>query len=83
VRELSHGENVCAPPPKNAYHRIRAGTEGSQLQRLALYKGAHEQALVTVATMVGTLVLARAVDDPKLSEKLLEAALKKLAPTDA
>jgi hypothetical protein len=28
--------------------------------------GAHERALVTVATMVGALVLARAVDDPRL-----------------
>jgi TetR/AcrR family transcriptional regulator, transcriptional repressor for nem operon len=45
--------------------------------------GAHEQALMTVATMVGTMVLARAVDDPRLSESFLEAALKKLAPTDA
>ncbi|CAE6795821.1 TetR/AcrR family transcriptional regulator [Paraburkholderia aspalathi] len=45
--------------------------------------GAHEQALVTAATMVGTMVLARAVDDPKLSEDFLEAALKKLTPTDA
>ncbi|CAB3671917.1 hypothetical protein LMG24238_02146 [Paraburkholderia sediminicola] len=44
--------------------------------------GAHEQALVTAATMVGAMVLARAVDDPKLSEGFLEAALKKLAPTD-
>ncbi|SDR08553.1 TetR/AcrR family transcriptional regulator [Paraburkholderia tuberum] len=45
--------------------------------------GAHEQALLMVATMVGTMVMARAVDDPKLSESFLEAALKKLAPTDA
>lgn len=43
--------------------------------------GAHEQALVSIATMVGTLVLARAVDDAKLSDALCEAALKKLAPT--
>ena len=42
--------------------------------------GAHERALVTVATMVGTLLLARAVDDPKLSDALREAALKHLAP---
>jgi len=41
---------------------------------------AHEQALVTAATMVGTLLLARAVDDPKLSEALLKAALKRLIP---
>jgi AcrR family transcriptional regulator len=41
--------------------------------------GAHERALVTAATMVGTLLLARAVDDPKLSDALLKAALKRLA----
>jgi hypothetical protein len=41
---------------------------------------AHEQALVTLATMVGTLVLARAVDDPKLSDALRDAALKHLDP---
>jgi AcrR family transcriptional regulator len=43
--------------------------------------GANEQALVTVATMVGTLVLARAVVDPKLSDALRDAAIKYLAPT--
>lgn len=42
--------------------------------------GAHERALVTVATMVGTLVLARAVDEPALANSLCEAALKHLAP---
>ena len=45
--------------------------------------GAHEQALVTVATMVGTLLLARAVDDTKLSDALLKAALKRLAANNA
>jgi hypothetical protein len=44
--------------------------------------GAHEQALMIVATMVGTMVLARAVDDPRLSDGFLEAALTKFAPTD-
>jgi AcrR family transcriptional regulator len=43
---------------------------------------AHEQALMAVATMVGAMVLSRAVDDPKLSDGFLEAALKKLAPAD-
>jgi AcrR family transcriptional regulator len=42
---------------------------------------AHDQALVTVATMVGALVLARAVDDPRLSNALREAALEHLIPT--
>jgi TetR/AcrR family transcriptional regulator, transcriptional repressor for nem operon len=41
---------------------------------------AHEDALVTMATMVGALVLARSVDEPALSEKLREAALKRLLP---
>jgi TetR/AcrR family transcriptional regulator, transcriptional repressor for nem operon len=43
--------------------------------------GAHEHALVTVATMVGALLLARAVDDRRLSDALRDAALKHLAPT--
>ena len=42
--------------------------------------GAHERALVTVATMVGSLLLARVVDEPALSASLREAALKHLAP---
>ena len=41
---------------------------------------AHERALVTVATLVGTLVLARAVDEPALAASLCEAALKHLPP---
>lgn len=43
--------------------------------------GAHERALVTIATMVGALLLARAVDEPALSHGLCEAALKHLTPT--
>ena len=43
--------------------------------------GAHERALVTVATALGALVLARAVDDPKLSDALRDAALNHLTPT--
>lgn len=42
--------------------------------------GAHERALATTSTMVGALVMARAVDDPKLSDALLKAALKHLVP---
>jgi TetR/AcrR family transcriptional regulator, transcriptional repressor for nem operon len=45
--------------------------------------GAHEHALVTTATMVGALVMARAVDDAKLSDALLKAALKHLVPAGA
>jgi AcrR family transcriptional regulator len=39
---------------------------------------AHERALVTVSTMVGTLILARAVNDSALSESLCSSTLKKL-----
>mgnify|MGYP003732253201 FL=1 len=45
--------------------------------------GAHARALVTVATMVGTLMLARAVDDPVLSDALCSAAVKHLASPEA
>jgi AcrR family transcriptional regulator len=41
---------------------------------------AHEQALATLSTMVGALVLARAVDDPKLSDSFRSAALKHSTP---
>jgi TetR/AcrR family transcriptional regulator, transcriptional repressor for nem operon len=42
--------------------------------------GAHEQALATVSMMVGAMVLARAVDDPKLSDAIRSAALKHSIP---
>ncbi|GAB2805273.1 TetR/AcrR family transcriptional regulator [Comamonas piscis] len=42
--------------------------------------GAHERAMVTLSTMVGSLLLARAVDDPALSDSLREAALQQLLP---
>ncbi|MCZ8254261.1 MAG: TetR/AcrR family transcriptional regulator [Polaromonas sp.] len=45
--------------------------------------GAHDRALVTVATMVGALLLARAVDEPALADSLREAALKHLTPAPA
>lgn len=44
---------------------------------------AHEHALATIATMVGALVLIRAVDEPALSDRLRDAALKHLVPADA
>ena len=42
---------------------------------------AQDRALVIVSIMVGALVLARAVNDPKLSDALRNAALKHLTPT--
>jgi TetR/AcrR family transcriptional regulator, transcriptional repressor for nem operon len=44
--------------------------------------GAHERALVTVSTMIGALLLARAVDDQRLSNAVRTAVLKHLAATD-
>ena len=43
---------------------------------------AHQHALVAVSTMVGALILARAVDDTRLSGALREAALSHLTPAD-
>lgn len=39
---------------------------------------AHERALVALSTMVGAVMLARAVDEPGLSDSLREAAFKHL-----
>jgi len=44
--------------------------------RLSGQSNAYEKALVMLSTMVGTLLLARAVDDPKLSESFRQATLK-------
>ena len=40
--------------------------------------GAHERALVVTSTMVGALLLARAVDDPRFSDSMLAAARQNL-----
>lgn len=37
--------------------------------------GAHERAMFMVSSMIGTMVVARAVDDPRLSKALREATL--------
>jgi AcrR family transcriptional regulator len=44
---------------------------------------AHEQAMALVCAMIGTTMLARAVDDSKLSEALCAASLKQFAPAAA
>ncbi len=43
---------------------------------------AREEALVMVSTMVGTLLLARAVDDPELCDAFRQAALKHYDPKE-
>src|SRR3712207_9536696 len=37
-----------------------------------------DAALATVATLVGALILARAVDDPELSDRILAASARRL-----
>ncbi|WP_286162479.1 TetR/AcrR family transcriptional regulator [Methylobacillus flagellatus] len=44
--------------------------------RLSGQPSAREEALVMLSTMVGTLLLARAVEDPELSDAVRQAALK-------
>jgi TetR/AcrR family transcriptional repressor of nem operon len=65
----------------------RAFTEGFRLRVETLRKlmpgrsGAaqRQQALATLAGLVGAMVLARAVDDPTLSDEILEAATTSLS----
>ena len=47
------------------------------------HPGPHERPRPTHAPMVGAVLLARAVDDPRLSDALRRAALEHLAPTGA
>ncbi|MFJ1470755.1 TetR/AcrR family transcriptional regulator [Massilia orientalis] len=41
---------------------------------------AHERAMMLVCGLVGTIMIARAVDDPKMSKALRQAAMKRLIP---
>ena len=41
---------------------------------------AHEQAMALLCALIGTTVIARAVDDPRLSKALCEATLKQFSP---
>lgn len=43
---------------------------------------AHEQAMALVCGLIGTTMVARAVDDPKLSQALCAAAVKQFTPTN-
>jgi TetR/AcrR family transcriptional regulator, transcriptional repressor for nem operon len=63
--------------PRQASRVRRAATRRiKEMIDLVARHSPYDQALVTVATMVGALVLARAVDDPKLSEALRAASVK-------
>lgn len=72
-------------PVRNAFTRgVRSALD--MLTRLVPGKSKRarrERALATYASMIGALVLARAVDDPELSEEVLQAVLASIAPTDS
>ena len=62
----------------NIYAKLGAAGRNARAVATAY---AHEHALVTIATMVGAVLLARAVDEPRLSDGLRKAALKHLTAT--
>ena len=54
----------------------------ARIARLVADRRAPEdEALAIMATMVGALMLARAVDEPDLSDRILDAARVRLAPS--
>jgi len=71
-------------PVRSAFTRgVRSALD--MLTRLAPGKSERakrERALATYASMIGALVLARAVDDPELSEQVLQSVLASIADTD-
>ena len=67
------GSEMPRQPPKV---RRAATRRIKELIDLVARYSPDRDALVTVATMVGALVLARAVDDAKLSKALRQASLK-------
>lgn len=54
------------------------GLLGGRMEFGLKSKQREEQALATVASLVGALVLARAVNDPKLSDDILRATRRRL-----
>jgi hypothetical protein len=69
--------------PRQASRVRRAATRRiKEMIDLVARHSPYDQALVTVATMVGALVLARAVDDPKLSQALRAASVRHFDATD-
>jgi TetR/AcrR family transcriptional repressor of nem operon len=65
--------------PRSVRHAFTEGLRGrvEALQKLLAGRSAaarREKALATMAGLVGALILSRAVDDPALSDEILEAA---------
>ena len=68
-----------ARQPRSVRHAMTEGFRGTINKLLNLMPGRSEamrrkRALATIAGLVGALILSRAVDDPNLSDEILEAA---------
>jgi len=70
-------KRVFAAGLRASIERMMAVIPGRSLARK------RERALATLATLVGAMVLARAVDDPAFSEEILKAASVSLSVQDA
>jgi TetR/AcrR family transcriptional repressor of nem operon len=65
--------------PRSVRHSVTEGFRGTINKLLSLMPGRsaavrRKRALVTMTGLVGALILSRAVDDPNLSDEILEAA---------
>lgn len=67
AREGVHARQAFTQGVRDLVDILAAGGEGTQKQR-------QREALARFSTMVGAIVLARAVDDPELADELLAAA---------
>ncbi|HEY6896412.1 MAG TPA: TetR/AcrR family transcriptional regulator [Rhodocyclaceae bacterium] len=72
-------------PVRNAFTRgVRSALDMlTQLVPGKSKRAKRERALATYASMIGALVLARAVDDSELSEEVLQSVLASIAHTDS
>jgi TetR/AcrR family transcriptional repressor of nem operon len=67
AREGVHARQAFTQGVRDLVEVIAASSEGSDQER-------HRQALATFSTMLGAIVLARAVDDEALADEILAAA---------
>lgn len=63
-----------------ATQRIKEMVEVVTRQLPSREQDVRAQALLAMSTMVGALIMARAVDEPALSDEILEAALSHFSP---
>lgn len=70
----------CSPAVRSGYTTglRRMVDRISELIRTGQKRRREDEALVTVATMVGALILSRAVDDPEFSGRILEVSRQSL-----